>query len=131
MEMVGMGQSELEDLAAEELEKEGRYVAPESNPGAGFYFRSDHFSFAKKGVPALYMGTGIDHEEKGKDFGKELAENYVAQYYHKPSDEYDPERWNLEGAEQDIGIYYRVGRRLAFSDRWPAWKEGSEFKALR
>ncbi|WP_209330844.1 M28 family metallopeptidase [Lunatimonas salinarum] len=131
MELVGMGQSELEDLAAEELEKEGRYVAPESNPSAGFYFRSDHFNFAKKGVPALYMGTGIDHVEKGKVFGKELADNYVAQYYHKSSDEYDPDRWNLEGAVEDVGIYYRVGRRLAFSDHWPAWKDGSEFKAQR
>ncbi|MCC5938933.1 MAG: M28 family peptidase [Lunatimonas sp.] len=131
MELVGMGQSELEDLAAEELEKEGRYVAQESNPGAGFYFRSDHFNFAKVGVPALYMGTGIDHVEKGKEYGKELADNYVAQYYHKPSDEYDPDRWNLEGAVEDVGIYYRVGRRLAFSDHWPAWKEGSEFKAIR
>ncbi|EON76176.1 Peptidase M28 [Lunatimonas lonarensis] len=131
MELVGMGQSELEDLAAEELEKVGRYVAPESNPSAGFYFRSDHFNFAKKGVPALYMGTGIDHVEKGKEFGKELADSYVAQYYHKPSDEYDPDRWNLEGAVEDVGIYYRVGHRLAFSDIWPAWKDGSEFKLLR
>lgn len=131
MEMVGMGQSELEDWAAQELEKEGRYVSPESNPVAGFYFRSDHFNFAKKGIPALYMGTGIDHVEKGEAYGKELADGYVMQYYHKPSDEYDPSRWNLDGAVEDVTILYRIGHRLALSQEWPGWKEGSEFKALR
>ena len=129
--LVGMGQSELEDWAAVELEKVGRYVSPEPNPGAGYYFRSDHFNFAKVGIPALYTNTGIDHVELGKEHGKKLQENYVSQYYHKPSDAYDRDRWNLDGAVADITILYEIGRRLANSDQWPGWKEGSEFKAIR
>lgn len=129
--LVGMGQSELEDWAADELEKVGRYVSPEPNPGAGYYFRSDHFNFAKVGIPALYTDIGIDHLELGKEHGKKLQENYVSQYYHKPSDAYDRDRWNLDGAVADITILYEIGRRLANSDQWPGWKEGSEFKALR
>jgi Zn-dependent M28 family amino/carboxypeptidase len=129
--LVGMGQSELEDWAADELEKVGRYVAAEPNPGAGYYFRSDHFNFAKVGIPALYTNTGIDHVELGKEHGKKLQENYVSQYYHKPSDAYDSERWNLDGAVADVTILYKIGKRLANSDQWPGWKDGSEFKAIR
>nr|MBI1230026.1 M20/M25/M40 family metallo-hydrolase [Cytophagales bacterium] len=129
--LVGMGQSDLEDLAKEELEKVGRYTAPEPNPGAGYYFRSDHFNFAKIGIPALYTNTGIDHEELGKAHGKTLQENYVSQYYHKPSDAYDAERWNLDGAVADVSILYKIGNRLANTTALPSWKEGSEFKALR
>ncbi|WP_158859287.1 M28 family metallopeptidase [Lunatibacter salilacus] len=129
--LVGMGQSELEDWAAEELEKVGRYISSEPNPGAGYYFRSDHFNFAKVGIPALYTNTGIDHWELGKEHGKKLQENYVSQYYHKPSDAYDAARWNLDGAVADITILYGIGKRLANSEKWPGWKDGSEFKALR
>jgi Zn-dependent M28 family amino/carboxypeptidase len=129
--LIGMGQSDLEDLLNDELEKAGRYSAPEPTPSAGYYFRSDHFNFAKVGIPALYFGTGIDHVEKGKEYGKELQTEYTAQYYHKPSDSYDPERWNLEGAVDDVQLLYQVGKRLADSDIWPQWKESSEFKAIR
>jgi Zn-dependent M28 family amino/carboxypeptidase len=129
--VIGVGQSEMEDLLDEELKKLGRYAAPEPNPGVGYYFRSDHFNFAKIGIPALYIGTGIDHVEKGKEYGKQLQEEYVAQYYHKPADAYDPKRWNLEGAVDDVQLLYQVGRNLANSTRWPGWKEGSEFKAIR
>ena len=129
--VIGVGQSEMEDLLDEELKKLGRYAAPEPNPVVGYYFRSDHFNFAKIGIPALYIGTGIDHVEKGKEYGKQLQEEYVAQYYHKPADAYDPKRWNLDGAVDDVQLLYQVGRNLANSTRWPAWKEGSEFKAIR
>ena len=129
--VIGVGQSEMEDLLDEELQKLGRYAAPEPNPVAGYYFRSDHFNFAKIGIPALYFGTGIDHVEKGKDHGKQLQEEYVAEYYHKAADEYDPTRWNLDGAVDDVQLLYQVGRNLANSTRWPGWKEGSEFKAIR
>ena len=129
--VIGVGQSEMEDLLDEELKKLGRYAAPEPNPLVGYYFRSDHFNFAKIGIPALYIGTGIDHVEKGKEYGKQLQEEYVAQYYHKPADAYDPKRWNLDGAVDDIQLLYQVGRNLANSTRWPGWKEGSEFKAIR
>ena len=129
--VIGVGQSEMEDLLDEELKKLGRYAAPEPNPVAGYYFRSDHFNFAKIGIPALYFGTGIDHVEKGKEYGEQLQEEYVAQYYHKAADGYDPKRWNLEGAVDDVQLLYQVGRNLANSTRWPGWKEGSEFKAIR
>lgn len=129
--IIGVGQSEMEDLLNVELEKLGRYSAPEPNPVAGYYFRSDHFNFAKVGVPALYFGTGIDHVEKGKEYGKKLQEEYVAEFYHKPSDEYDTSRWNLDGAVDDVQVLYNVGKSLANSDKWPNWKAGSEFKAVR
>ncbi len=129
--VIGVGQSEMEDLLDEELKKLGRYAAPEPNPLVGYYFRSDHFNFAKIGIPALYIGTGIDHVEKGKEYGKQLQDDYVAQYYHKPADAYDPKRWNLDGAVDDVQLLYQVGRNLANSTRWPGWKEGSEFKAIR
>ena len=129
--VIGVGQSEMEDLLDEELKKLGRYAAPEPNPVVGYYFRSDHFNFAKIGIPALYIGTGIDHLEKGKEYGKQLQEEYVAQYYHKPADAYDPKRWNLDGAVDDVQLLYQVGRNLANSTKWPGWKEGSEFKAIR
>lgn len=129
--IIGVGQSEMEDLLNVELEKLGRYSAPEPNPVAGYYFRSDHFNFAKIGIPALYFGTGIDHVEKGKEYGKSLQDEYTAQYYHKASDQYDPNRWNLDGAVDDVQLLYNVGKNLANSDKWPQWKEGSEFKAVR
>ena len=129
--LVGKGQSELEELLAEEAEKVGRYTSPEPTPSAGYYFRSDHFNFAKIGIPALYTNTGVDHREKGIEHGKELHMEYTAKYYHKPSDEYDADRWNLEGAVEDVELLYQVGKRLAFSTVWPNWKEGSEFKAAR
>ena len=129
--VIGVGQSEMEDLLDEELKKLGRYAAPEPNPVVGYYFRSDHFNFAKIGIPALYIGTGIDHVEKGKEYGKQLQDEYVAQYYHKPADEYDPTRWNLDGAVDDVQLLYQVGQNLANSTKWPGWKEGSEFKAIR
>ncbi|SIT00219.1 M28 family metallopeptidase [Belliella pelovolcani] len=129
--LIGMGQSSLEDILIEELDKVGRYASPDPTPSAGFYFRSDHFNFAKIGIPALYIGTGIDHFEKGKEYGKQLQDDYTAKYYHKPSDEYDPSRWNLDGAVEDVQLLYQVGRRLANDSKWPQWKPGSEFKAVR
>ncbi|WP_373497464.1 M28 family metallopeptidase [Aquiflexum sp.] len=129
--LIGIGQSDLEDLMNVELAKVNRYSAPEPTPSAGYYFRSDHFNFAKVGIPALYIGTGIDHVENGKEYGKELQDDYTAKYYHKPSDSYDPQRWNLEGAVDDVQLLYHVGRRLSDSVSWPQWKDGSEFKGIR
>jgi Zn-dependent M28 family amino/carboxypeptidase len=129
--VIGVGQSEMEDLLNIELKKLGRYSAPEPNPVAGYYFRSDHFNFAKIGIPALYLGTGIDHVEKGKEYGKQLQDDYTANFYHKPNEEYDPSTWNLEGAVDDVQLLYNVGKNLANSDKWPEWKSSSEFKAIR
>ena len=129
--VVGIGQSDLEDYLSEEAEAVGRYTSPEPNPVAGYYFRSDHFCFAKVGIPALYTNTGIDHIEKGAEFGKQLQDEYVAKYYHKPSDEYDTTRWNLDGAVDDLKLLFNVGKRLAFENTWPQWKSGSEFRSVR
>ncbi len=129
--LIGIGQSDMEDILNEELQKQGRYASPEPTPSAGYYFRSDHFNFAKIGIPALYIGTGIDHLEKGKEYGKALHDDYTSKYYHKPSDEYDASRWNLDGAVEDVQLLYQVGRKLANSSHWPEWKPGSEFKAIR
>ncbi len=129
--VVGIGQSDLEDYLDAEAKAVGRYTSPEPNPVAGYYFRSDHFNFAKVGIPALYTNTGIDHHEKGADYGKQLQDEYVSKYYHKPSDEFDTSRWNLEGAVDDLQLLFNVGKKLAFETSWPQWKPGSEFKAAR
>jgi Zn-dependent M28 family amino/carboxypeptidase len=129
--IIGAGQSELEDYLKKEVVSKGRYIAAESHPEAGYYFRSDHFNFAKVGVPALTTGSGIDLIGEGKEAGIKLRDEYTAKYYHRPADEYDAARWNLEGGIEDIELLFQVGKRLAFETTWPQWKEGSEFKALR
>lgn len=127
----GAGQSELEDIFSEEIKKQGRYIAPESRPEAGLYFRSDHFNFAKVGVPALTTDNGVDHAEKGKEYGEQKEKEWNEKYYHQPGDEYDTSRWDITGALQDIQVMFNVGRRLAYGKEWPKWKDGSEFKAIR
>jgi len=131
LSISGAGQSELEDHLKEELQKKGRYLAPEPHPEAGHYFRSDHFNFAKGGVPSLTPDAGIDNIEKGKEYGKKLQDEYTEKYYHQPGDEYDPQRWNVEGGIQDIALLFNIGKRLADGAEWPKWKPGSEFKAIR
>lgn len=129
--LVGIGQSELEDYLQQECRKVNRYATKDPNPEAGYYFRSDHFNFAKIGIPALYTHGGIDHTTKGKEYGEQLNEEYRTLYYHKPGDEYDPNRWDLDGSIDDLKLLFIVGRRLSMETTWPQWKEGSEFKAVR
>lgn len=126
----GKGQSDLEDYLTEEVKKNGRYVAPEDHPEAGHYFRSDHFNFARAGVPSLTADGGVDDVARGTTYGKQKHDEYTAQRYHQPADEYDS-TWNLEGGLQDIEVVYEIGRRLAYDHEWPQWKSGSEFKAIR
>lgn len=129
--LVGEGQSELEEYAKEVVEKEGGYISVETHPEAGYYYRSDHFNFAKVGIPALYLESGADVIGKGKEYGQKLQEEYTANDYHKPSDEYDAASWTMEGAIRELKLLFQVGKRLAFEEKWPLWKEGSEFKAIR
>jgi Zn-dependent M28 family amino/carboxypeptidase len=129
--IVGAGQSDLEDYLKKEAEVQGRYIGPEIHPEAGLYFRSDHFSFAKVGIPAIDEEHGIDLVEGGKENGKRLADEFNEKYYHHPSDEFDPVRWKLDGTMEDIQLLFLVGKRLAFETIWPKWKQGSEFKAIR
>ena len=131
MVLVGEGQSELEDYVREIIEKEGGYISPVSHPEAGYYYRSDHFNFAKIGVPALYLESGTDVVGKGKEYGQKIQDEYTEKSYHKPSDEYDPATWTMQGAISELKLLFQVGKRLAFEESWPKWKEGSEFKAMR
>ena len=131
MVLVGEGQSELEDYTRELIEKEGGYISAVTHPEAGFYYRSDHFNFAKVGIPALYLESGVDVIGKGKAYGQKLQDEYTTNNYHKPSDEYDPATWTMEGAVSELKLLFQVGKRLAFEEKWPEWKEGSEFKAVR
>lgn len=128
--VVGMGASELDDYLADAAARVGRTLRPDPEPEKGYYYRSDHFSFAKVGVPSLYTDSGIDHVEHGVEWTLARRADYVANRYHKPSDEYDPS-WDLSGALDDLELVFRVGYRIAAGGEWPNWREGNEFRAIR
>ena len=128
--ITGQGQSDIEDYFVEAAKVQGRYLAPESRPEAGGYFRSDHFNFAKHGVPALNAGGGTDDVKGGIKEGERQRDEYTNKHYHQPSDEYDS-TWTFEGGLDDLRLLFNVGKRLAYGSEWPQWKDGSEFKALR
>ena len=130
MIVIGYGASELEDLLKEHLDATDRVIVPDPNPQAGYFYRSDHVSFAKKGVPMLYADGGVDAVEGGIAAGKAFAETYTAQRYHKPMDEY-AEDWDLTGMQEDVTALYSVGLKIAKSDTWPTWYPGNEFEAIR
>lgn len=129
--VVGRGQSELEDYLQQAAEKAGRYVAFENHPEAGYYYRSDHFNFAKVGIPSLYTERGIDVEGKGKEYGEKMQQEYEEKHYHRPSDQYDAATWTFAGGLEDLKLLFQVGKRIAFEEKVPGWKDGSEFKAKR
>lgn len=128
--VVGYGNSELEKLLEKAAEKQGRYLAPEEHPERGYFYRSDHFSLAKKGVPMLYFDSGSDSFAHGREWAQQKSEEYTAHAYHKPGDEYDPD-WNLKGAAMDLQLGLQLGLELANSRDWPNWYEGNEFRAIR
>ncbi|EGM79247.1 Putative aminopeptidase [Rheinheimera sp. A13L] len=128
--VFGYGSSELEPILDKYAKKQNRYIAPEPTPQDGFYYRSDHFNLAKKGVPMLYARGGIDSMAHGKDWGLQQRKNYVTNYYHKVNDEFDP-KWDLRGSQQDLFLFYQVGLEVANSQSWPNWLPGKEFKAIR
>jgi len=128
--VVGFGMSELDDVLQDAAEAAGRTLAPDPEPEKGHYFRSDHFEFAKRGVPSLYADAGVQDLEHGEEWARERREEYTRDHYHKPSDEYDPS-WNLEGAIQDLQLMFAVGHSLATGEAWPNWRQGTEFKAVR
>ncbi len=128
--VIGMGQSSLDDLARRFAQEQGRVLVPDSEPEKGYYYRSDHFELAKVGVPAFYAESGIEFLGKPIGWGRTQRERYVAEDYHKPSDEVK-EWWDLSGAVEDLELYFAMGRHLATSDEWPEWSETSEFKAAR
>ena len=128
---VGQGQSELEDYLKTEAEKAGRILAFERHPEAGYYYRSDHFNFAKVGIPALYTSRGVNVIGKEDGYGDKADAEYRDKHYHRPSDEYDAASWTFAGGVDDLKLLFLVGKRLAFETTMPGWKEGSEFKAIR
>jgi Zn-dependent M28 family amino/carboxypeptidase len=128
--ITGAGKSELEDLVKPLVAAQGRTTADEPSPEKGFYYRSDHFSLARLGVPMLYAKSGEDLVNGGPAAGAQAAKDYTLNRYHKPQDEYR-EDWNWEGAVQDLELYHAFGRRLADGSDWPNWYPTAEFKAVR
>ena len=128
--VVGMGQSQLDDVAGEVAGRLGRVLNPDPEPEKGFYYRSDHFSFARAGIPAFYADPGVDYLDKPPGYGIEKREEYTANDYHAVSDEVKPD-WDLSGALDDLTFMYHMGASLAASDEGPEWSATSEFRAIR
>lgn len=130
MTVIGKGSSELEDILAEVVKPMNRTLELESSPQAGFYFRSDHFNFAKAGVPALYAKGGNDLVDGGREAGDAALAEYNQVRYHKPEDTFNP-NWNFDGVIADLQALYQVGTRVANEGQWPNWYEGNPFRAAR
>ncbi|MGH8325260.1 MAG: M28 family metallopeptidase [Steroidobacteraceae bacterium] len=130
MTVIGAGQSQLDDDLKQVLSLQGRVLTAEATPQFGFYFRSDHFSFAKAGVPALIVGPGLDLIDGGRTAGLAASADYTAHRYHTPNDVFDP-NWELSGTLEDIQTLYLLGRNLADGEQWPDWYANSEFRARR
>lgn len=129
--VMGYGASDLDDYARAAAEEQGgRVLRADAEPEKGYYYRSDHFNFAKVGVPAFYPGAGITFVGKDSTYGMEKRAEFVTNHYHKPSDDIKP-TWDLSGAVQDAQLYYKIGYRVAIAPTWPEWKVGNEFRAVR
>jgi Zn-dependent M28 family amino/carboxypeptidase len=128
--VVNLGASELEKYLAVAAKAQGRQLEAEPTPERGYFFRSDHFNFAKRGVPALYLKTGVDDRERGIEWRKKYYEDFTAQKYHKVDDEYSPDA-DLRGSVEDLELLYSVGAQLAAGKDWPQWSADSEFRAAR
>jgi Zn-dependent M28 family amino/carboxypeptidase len=128
--VIGMGASDLDDYLRDAAAGQGRALRPDPESEKGFYYRSDHFNFAKKGVPALYTDTGIDFVGKPAEYSQQKRDEYTNKDYHAPSDEIKPD-WDLTGAVDDTQLLFVVGYRVANAQKFPEWKPGNEFKATR
>ncbi len=130
--LVGAGQNELEDALAAAAKAQGRTVTPEALPERGLFYRADHFSLAKRGVPTLLLmaiSGAPDLVAGGRTAGQKWLDDYM-RCYHQTCDAWDA-NWDLRGAAADVGLFYRIGRDLADGRDWPEWRAGSEFKAIR
>jgi Zn-dependent M28 family amino/carboxypeptidase len=130
LEVVGYGNSSIDDLAAGLLAQAGRTMVPDSQPEKGSFYRSDHFEFAKEGVPSFYTKAGIDIIGQPSGYGRQKRDEYIDLYYHKVGDEIKP-WWNLSGAVSDARLLFQLGEEISDGDVWPTWRPGSEFKARR
>jgi Zn-dependent M28 family amino/carboxypeptidase len=130
IEVIGHGNSTLEDLLQTATSRQGRFVTADSGPEKGRFFRSDHFEFAKRGVPALYLKSGVDFVGKPAAFGKQKVDDYTERDYHKVTDDVKAD-WDFSGGVEDLRLLLDVGWHVAEGSSWPEWKLGSEFKARR
>ncbi|HUI40591.1 MAG TPA: M28 family peptidase [Terriglobia bacterium] len=128
--VIGLGNSQLDDYLREAAAQQGRTLRPDPEPEKGFYYRSDHFNFAKQGVPALDPDAGIDFLGRPEGWGLKMLDEYTAHDYHKPSDEVKPD-WDLSGAVEDLQLFFSVGYRVADAAKLPEWSPDSEFRAKR
>lgn len=128
--VIGAGASELEDYLADAARAQDRVVKPDPVPENGYFYRSDHFNFAKKGVPALYIDSGTDIRGRPAGWAKAQLDDYTAKRYHQVGDNYDP-AWDIGGILEDLVLAFEVGARVAGEDRWPNWRPGNEFRAAR
>ena len=130
MTLTGYGASDLDDYARDAAAEQGRLVHGDAEPEKGFYYRSDHFNFAKQGVPALDIAGGVDYIGKPKEFGEQMRKEWTDKRYHTPLDVVMPD-WDLTGTREDLRVLFAVGQRVAQADKMPEWKAGNEFKAKR
>jgi len=128
--LIGYGASELDNYASAAAAEQGRVIRPDPETEKGFYYRSDHFNFAKQGVPALDPDEGTDFVGKPPEYGTQVRDDYTEHDYHKPTDVVKPD-WDLSGAADDLKVFFAVGYRVAQADKYPEWKPGNEFKATR
>jgi Zn-dependent M28 family amino/carboxypeptidase len=128
--VIGLGNSDLDTYAREAAAEQGRVLNGDAEPEKGLYFRSDHFPFAKAGVPALQSDSGTDFLDLPAGEGLKRRDDWARQHYHQPSDEVE-DWWNLSGAAEDGKLLFAVGYRVANADRYPEWSATSEFKAIR
>jgi Zn-dependent M28 family amino/carboxypeptidase len=127
--VIGLGNSNLDDIAKRLADQQNRVLMEESEPQNGYFFRSDHFMFARAGVPALYAKGGIDHIEKGREYGLSVQAEYLANRYHKVGDNFDP-TWDLRGVMQDLKLLFGVGRELGANREWPNYVQGNAFRKV-
>jgi Zn-dependent M28 family amino/carboxypeptidase len=130
MTLIGLGASDLDDYARDAAAEQGRVIKGDPEPEKGFYYRSDHFNFAKQGVPALNPDSGVDYIGKPADYAKKMRDDWTEHRYHTPKDVVMPD-WDLSGANEDLKVLFAVGYRVAQADRMPEWKPGNEFRAKR
>jgi Zn-dependent M28 family amino/carboxypeptidase len=128
--VIGMGASDLDDYLKAAAAEQGRTLKSDAEPEKGFYYRSDHFNFAKQGVPALYTDEGVDFIDKPAGYGMQMREKYTKEDYHAPSDDVKPD-WDPSGAAEDAQLFFLVGYRVANAAKYPEWKPGNEFRAVR
>jgi hypothetical protein len=129
--ITGYGHSEMDEYAEEAAKEQGRYIIKDPEPEKGYFFRSDHFNFAKIGIPALYASGSYEGFTMSKEEIKDYRDDFLQNKYHKPTDEYDPETIDLSGVQFDAQLLFNVGFKLANEDYFPKWYDSSEFKSAR